>query len=379
MKTPRIAIVGGGPGGLMTARILSLHGVEAAVFEGEARSSARPQGWSLDMHPETGQYAIEMAGLGAEFKRIARYEDQETRVYDKQATLLFKDAEAGTGDRPEVDRAQLREMLLDSLPEGVVRWDHKLTATPLEVEDGQFELMFRNGVHERFDLVVGADGAWSRVRPLLSAAVPVYSGVSFIELGIDDVDARYPEIAALVGRGLMFALGDKKALIAHRDANAHVGFYAGVTVPEDWIESGALDLSSAEAMRAGLLEVFAGWSEDLLQLLHHCGEEAFPRRINALPVGHRWEHRRGVTLLGDAAHLMSPFSGQGANLAMRDGADLALALAAGGDWDAAVRGYEELMFDRAAEAAAGAQEGIEGAFSADGARDTAAQMQGHRE
>lgn len=363
MKTPSIAIVGGGLGGLTLARILHVHGVSATVFEGEALSSARPQGWSLDLHADTGQLAIERAGLTAEFQRVARYEDQESRVYDKHGTLRFADTDVSGKDRPEVDRGHLRQMLLESLPESTVRWGHALIAAEPE-DDGTFALLFKNGTRERFDFVIGADGAWSRVRPLVSDAQPVYSGVSFVEFGIDDADAQHPEIARMVGHGLMFALGDNKALIAHRNAHAHVGGYAGLRVPEDWADSG-LDQGSSSALRAGLLAQFQGWSPSLLALISESGDTLTPRRIYALPVGHRWEHRPGVTLLGDAAHLVSPFSGEGANLAMRDAADLALALTAE-DWSRAVQGYETEMFTRAEEAATQAGEAVGEVFSDDG-------------
>lgn len=353
---PTIAIVGGGPGGLILARILHVHGVSATVFEGEAFSSARSQGWSLDMHADTGQLALEQAGLTAEFKRVARYEDQESRVYDKHGALRFSDTDVFGKDRPEVDRGQLRQLLLDFLPDGVVRWDHALSTVEPQ-GDGKFTLVFKNGVRENFDFVVGADGAWSRVRPLLSDAKPIYSGVSFVEFGIDDADARHPEVAALVGRGLMFALGDGKALIAHRDADAHIGGYTGLRVPEDWAD-GVLN-------RGSLLTHFQGWSPRLLQLITESGNTLTPRRIYALPVGHRWEHRPGISLLGDAAHLMSPFSGEGANLAMRDAADLASALLQD-DWDTAVQEYETAMFARAEEAAGQAGEAVGEVFSDDG-------------
>jgi 2-polyprenyl-6-methoxyphenol hydroxylase-like FAD-dependent oxidoreductase len=380
MHTPRIAIVGAGPGGLTLARILHIHGIAAAVFEREAFSSVRPQGGSLDMHVESGQWAIECAGLGAEFKRIARYEDQETRIYDKHGKLRFLEDDVRGKDRPETDRGHLRQMLLDSLPAGVVRWNHELRAATLQ-ENGLCELVFRNGESESFDLVVGADGAWSRIRPLLSDVRPVYSGVTFFELGIDDVDARHPAIAQLVGRGLMFALGDGKALIGHRDANSHIGTYAALRVPENWKETAGIDWSSADAVRSSLAAHFSDWSAELLELIYRSGEQGekmTPRPIHALPAGHRWKHRRGVTLLGDAAHVMSPFGGDGANLAMQDAAELALALVGEADWKTAIPACEEKMFARAEESATGARDAIQEVFSEDGLEHMVRQMESHR-
>jgi 2-polyprenyl-6-methoxyphenol hydroxylase-like FAD-dependent oxidoreductase len=364
IHSPSIAIIGGGPAGLTLARILDLHGIEASVFERERHSATRPQGGSLDLHPESGQYALEQAGLTAEFKRVARYQDQEFRIYNKHGELLHLD-ESNAGDRPEIDRGQLRQILLDSLPEGRIRWDREISAIEPQ-NDGTFELVFKNGVNERFDLVVGADGAWSRTRPLLSDVRPIYSGVVFVELGIADADERHPQIARLVGHGMMFALGDSKAIIGHRDANAHIGIYAGFRAPEDWIVRGGVDLSSSEALKNSLLAHFEGWSENLLQIVRQCGDHHAPRAIYALPAGHRWQNRPGITLLGDAAHLMSPFSGEGANLAMLDAADLALALTSGSDWQASIEQFELKMFARAGEAAIGATQGIDETFSEQG-------------
>lgn len=320
------------------------------------------------MHVETGQFAIERCGLSAEFKRIARYEDQEVRIYDKHGKLAFVDADVSGKDRPEVDRGQLRQMLLDSVPAGAIRWGHALSEIEHDEAAEAFELVFRNGARERFDLVVGADGAWSRVRPLVSQVRPLYSGVMFVELSFADVDFSYPEIASLVGRGLMFALGDSKALIGHRDANAHVTIYAGMRIAENCLETGGIDLAA----------FFGDWSDGLLQLIYKPGggEKMTPRPIYVLPVGHRWQHRPGITLLGDAAHLMSPFSGEGANLAMRDAVDLALALGEQ-NWKTAVQGFEATMFARAEEAAAGAMDAINNVFSEDGLAHLLRLFEGH--
>jgi 2-polyprenyl-6-methoxyphenol hydroxylase-like FAD-dependent oxidoreductase len=286
------------------------------------------------------------------------------RLYDKHGAVLFENLD-NEGNRPEVDRGQLRQILLDSLPDGVIRWDHELN-TVVALPDNRFQLCFKNGVRENVDLVIGADGAWSRIRPLLSDVRPTYSGVSFFELHFQDVDRRHPEIAKLIGHGLTFALGDSKALIGHRDAGSHVGIYAGLRVPEDWVAQGGVDLSSSKSAKQSLADQFDGWSDSLLQTILRSDDHIAPRPIHALPVGHRWTHRPGLTLIGDAAHLMSPFSGEGANLAMLDATDLAHALASSLNWDAAIQQFEEKMFARAAIAAAGAKQGIDETFSDNG-------------
>ena len=372
MNVPKIGIVGGGPGGLVLACVLRRHGLEPVVFEREAHGAVRPQGGSLDMHADAGQYAIEAAGLTEAFRRIARWEDQESRVYGMDGVLQFLETDVAGKNRPEVDRGHLRQMLLDALPAGVVRWGHALRSARLV--GNACELTFAQGAVETFDLVVGADGTWSRLRALVSDAQPVYSGVTAFEYGIRDGDARHPAVATMVGRGLTFALGDCKALIGHRDANAHLGMYAALRVPHD---ADAARLGSDAASRQSLMDKFAGWAPTLLEWIE-AGDGPFAARpLWALPVGHRWQHRHGVTLLGDAAHVMSPFGGDGANLAMRDAAELAMALCEA-DWQGAVARYEEAMFARAQPCAAAAAGAVQEVFSAGALEHMVAMMRGHR-
>lgn len=361
---PSIAIVGGGPGGLTLARILHCHGWQATVFEREADPLARPQGGTLDIHEDSGQRALALAGLTDEFLRVARYEDQGARLLDMHGRVLYEETEAAGGNRPEVDRTALRAILLSSLPEGCVRWNSDCRAVR-EAGNDRWEIVLADGPAGSFDLVVGADGAWSRLRPLLSPYRPQYSGLTFIEFGIDDVDRRHPALARLVGRGKLDAEGAGKGLVVQRNGNAHLRGYAVFRVPVAWVER-SFDFSDPAAVRAELLRQFDGYAEGLLDLIRASNEHIVPRYIHALPVGHRWPHRRGITLLGDAAHLMSPFGGEGVNAAMLDAAELATRLVGGGDWDAAVAACEAHMFERIVEAAEGSAEAAATQLSHDG-------------
>lgn len=357
--TPSIAIVGGGPGGLMLARLLHLRGMSTTVFERDTHPDERPQGGSLDLHADTGQRAMQLAGLEAEFGAAARPEDQGDRLYDQHGVLLFD--RNGSGDnRPEIDRTVLRQILLDALPRETVRWGSKVEAVePTQSSGYQVQM---NGSPEHFDFVVGADGAWSRVRPLLTNAQPDYEGVTLVELGFDV--QRHPGVDVLVGGGKMFAAGDNRLLIAQRNGHGHIRGYAGWRLPE----KAARDLSRAapEQVRKTMQDVFSGWASPLLDLVQ-TGDFIAVRPLYALPVGHRWSSRSGLTLLGDAAHLMSPFAGEGVNLALADAADLAEALSSGRGW-AAVKAYEDAIIDRATPAAEGSAEGLRTSVSPNGAQ-----------
>ncbi|WP_438042173.1 FAD-dependent oxidoreductase [Sorangium sp. So ce128] len=343
-----ITIIGAGPGGLTLARVLHVHGIRATVYEADASAEARTQGGMLDIHDYNGQLALEAAGLFDEFRGIVHEGGEAMRLVDPRGTVLLDQPDDGSGVRPEVLRGDLRRILLDSLPPDTVRWGRKLTGARA-LGDGKHELTFADGSTVTTGLVVGADGAWSRIRPLLSDAKPEYVGTTYIETYLLDADARHYASAKLVGGGAFYALTPGKGIITHRETNGVLHTYVALTRPKAWIED--IDFTDPETARARVAAEFDGWAPALTALITDGETDPVPRMIHKLPAGHCWDRVPGVTLLGDAAHL-SPPDGEGANLAMVDGAELGKAIAAHpNDLEAALAEYEEAMFVRGAKAA----------------------------
>ncbi|MEU7148194.1 NAD(P)/FAD-dependent oxidoreductase [Streptomyces sp. NPDC045456] len=354
MHTP-VTIIGAGLGGLVLARVLHVHGIPAVVYEAEPSPTARSQGGLLDIHAHSGQPALEAAALTDEFRGIVLEGRQATRLLDRNGTVLFSKADDGTGTSPEVQRGDLRQILLDALPTGTVMWGHK-AAGVRALGEGRHEVAFADGSTVTTDLLVGADGAWSRVRPLLSDASPEYVGRSFVETCLHDADTRHPATAKAVGGGTLAAVDPDergKWLVAHREKDDTLRTYITLAKPQDWFAT--VDFTDTAAAAARIAQEYDGWAPELTALITGIDTAPVLRPLHALPVGHRWDRIPGVTLLGDAAHL-SPPDGEGANLAMQDAAELGTALAAHPDAiETALTTYEQALFPRSATAAAASE------------------------
>lgn len=365
--TPSISIIGAGLGGLTLARVLHLHGIAATVYEAEPSADSRPQGGMLDIHDYNGQLAIRSAGLEHEFRALILEGRQAMRVLERDGTVLLDQFDDGSGGRPEVQRGELRQMLLDSLPPGTVQWGRKLRAVRV-LGDGFHALDFAYGSSTVSGLLVGADGAWSRVRPLLSNALPTYTGSAYIETWLYDADVRHPACAAIVGGGSMGVPAQGKTIMAHRERGATLHAYIILERPEAWFK--AIDFTDADSSKKRLVQEFDGWAPALVALIADSDTAPLYRPLFALPDDHRWARVPGVTLLGDAAHLAMP-NGEGANLAMQDGAQLGQLIAAHPDnLDTALAMFEQAMFVRS-EAAARNGAALQAVFSGD---DGAARM-----
>ncbi|RAJ47155.1 2-polyprenyl-6-methoxyphenol hydroxylase-like FAD-dependent oxidoreductase [Kitasatospora sp. SolWspMP-SS2h] len=354
MNTPAhtpVTIVGAGLGGLLLARVLHVHGIPAEVYEAETSPTARAQGGMLDIHPDNGQPALAAAGLTEQFRALVLPGREAARALTPDGAVLLDQPDDGTGRRPEVQRGDLRDLLLSALPAGTVHWGRKAVDVRA-LGDGRHRVGFADGSAVTTDLLVGADGAWSKVRPLLSDARPAYTGTSFVETYLHDADTAHPATARAVGGGAMFALVPGRGIQAHREAGGVLHTYVALRRPLEWFA--AVDFTDPAAAGARIAAEFPGWAPELTALITEGATPPVLRPLHTLPADHRWERVPGVTLIGDAAHLMIP-SGEGANLAMYDAARLGQLLAAHpGDPETALAAHEAEMFARSAAEAADA-------------------------
>ena len=172
MKTP-IVILGAGPGGLALGRLLELAEIPFIIFERDesAVGTAARQGGTLDIHADSGQIALQEAGLMDQFKAIARY-DVPITIADKKGKIYVSLGDEVTDQsKPEIDRKDLRTLLLESISATRVHWGCQVREVQRDA-DGTMSVRFVNGrVESGFRLVVGADGARSEARSLVYSPV----------------------------------------------------------------------------------------------------------------------------------------------------------------------------------------------------------------
>ena len=316
--------------------------------------------------------ALREADLLGELKKNYRPGADKKLIVNERAEIFYSDhetaPEADFGSehfRPEIDRGPLRQMLLESLQPETVTWDCHFVA--LEKRDAGWLLHFKNGSSAYADVVVAADGANSKIRPYLTDIKAFYSGITMLEGTVDDAEKAAPQLYKLLGGGKLMAFGNAKNLLMGTKGNGDLTFYASFVTGENWAAESGLDFLDKAQMLAWFKTEYAEWSEVWHELLENAAPPFIPRPIYCMPLNQNWAAQSNLTLLGDAAHVMPPFAGEGANMAMRDALELSRCLCDEnfGDVRTAIAFYENQMRERAAKAAQESLENGERMHSAD--------------
>lgn len=358
LQHQRVAIIGGGPGGLTLARLLQQQGIEVTVYERDATPQARPQGSPLDLHHDTGLKALAAAGLLAEFKQRYRPGADKMRIVNSQLEIVSDDhAEPVTLDfgdahfRPEIDRGPLRDLLVASLRAGTVVWDARFMA--MQPAGTGWEIEFEKGSPVYADVVIAADGANSKVRKQLTDAQPVYGGTTFLEGNIPQAQQQVPALWQLVQGGSLFALENGQMISFLAKGDGSLIFWIWLKKPEDWLTTSGIDFASRAAVASWFEQEFGTWSPQWRELFASEALTMVPRRAYYFPQDQPWPSQPNLTMLGDAAHRMPP-NGEGVNQAMADALDLAEALSSScyNTSGQAIAAFEQKMGERVANVAA---------------------------
>ncbi|BAV04963.1 monooxygenase [Filimonas lacunae] len=348
-----MAIIGGGPAGLTLGRLLQRQGVQVKVYERDVNRYVRQQGSTLDLHYDTGLKAMEAAGLMEEFKKLYRPGADKSVIVDSQMQVLLSGEEENRtfGDplfRPEIDRGPLRDMLIAALPEESIVWDARFVEMAPSGEG--WNLQFENGISVYADLVIAADGANSKVRKYITTIPPVYSGVTDLEGYIENAAVNAPRLWQLVNGGSLFALGGGKTVKFITKGDGTLLFLIGWKAPENWLEQSGLDVTDKQAVAAWFAKEFADWSPEWSELFASDALTIAPRPWYHFPVNQHWPSLPNLTIIGDAAHRVPAYGGEGANQALADTVDLyeSLCVEKHDTMQQAIAGYEAKMLQRMA-------------------------------
>ncbi|WP_439556883.1 FAD-dependent oxidoreductase [Dyadobacter sp.] len=344
-----IAIVGGGPGGLTLARLLQTRGARVKVYERDINKDVRVQGATLDLHQESGLAALREAGLLDAFFANYRPDAGKLRVTDQYAHIQFDDhtSESLTEDRPEIDRGPLRRLLIDSLSDDTIVWDSHFLS--MDKSGAGWLMHFKNGTSSYVDIVIAADGANSRIRSYITDIQPIYSGITIVEGNVYNAEKNAPRLHQLTKGGKVFAFGNQQSLILSAKGDGSLSFYTGCNSPEHWVKESGIDFGNKQEVLQWFKEAFSSW-DGIWQELFESDELWFvPRPQYHYPTDQQWEPLANLTMIGDAAHRMPPYAGEGVNMAMQDALELAAHLASDSysTVKEAIAAFEQQMCKRA--------------------------------
>jgi 2-polyprenyl-6-methoxyphenol hydroxylase-like FAD-dependent oxidoreductase len=349
LQNKKVAIIGGGPVGLTMAKLLQQKGVDATVYERDENALTRISGGTLDLHQGSGQHALKQAGL------LERYYEMSIpmgrTIADEQGKILFskKPMHEEQHDNPEINRTDLRLLLLDSLSAGTVVWDRKFTG--LEEYNGRWRLQFENNEYASADLVIAANGGMSKARKYVTNAEIEYTGTLMIQGEVPQAEITCPGFHQLCNDNILMAASKGNLLVANPKNGNMLSYNAIFKKPDNW--GTGLNFEDTDSITGFLLNKFSDWDKRYKQLFRATSSYILwvTRKIS---LDTPWKSNRHlpITLIGDAAHIMPPFAGQGVNTGLMDALILSNNLTNGQyeTIEAAIADYEQQMFIYANEA-----------------------------
>ncbi len=348
-RTPKVAIVGGGLGGLAACLAFHRRGIEAVVHE--QTPELGEIGAGLNLSPNALK-ALRALGVEDEVLAVAaRPPDQVIRSW-RSGRVIARQRRGGDVARRfgaifvSMHRADLLNVLARPLPESRIRLDAQCIG--VETRGDVAAARFADGSEIEADIVIGADGLHSAVRDSLFGVIaPTFTGcicwrgmvpaeaVAHLEYG-RDMTAWWGPHGHIVHYPVR--RGELVNFVAHLDSDAWT--------EESW---------TYECDRGELMEAYARWNGDLLRLIESSARYYKWALYDRDPL-ERWGDGR-ITLLGDSAHPMLPYLGQGACMAIEDACILAEAVArAPAQPEEALRDYERLRQPRATRAQLGSRQ-----------------------
>lgn len=357
-----IAIVGGGPGGLMLGLLLQRQGFSFTIYERGYQNMHSDRGGSLDIHDDSGQLPLKEAGIFENFRKHARYEGEDTRIVNKDGEILYDEDAEGEGNRPEIDRGKLCDIIMEQIHPENIKYGFKFEKL-IQRDNGEVELVFENGTTVMTDLVIGADGAFSQIRSHLTNAKPEYTGISMIEMNSDENE--HPDLLKFNKNGKLIGLGGDQAILGQRNGDGRIMAYISFKTKYEKLDE--YRKLSLDALKERLLAEYSDWDSELQNYIAYSYDDIKFRRIYKLPIGLTWATQPNITIIGDAAHLMSPFAGEGVNMALYDAYILAESFKNFNNLTEVLKVYEQQMFEITKIHAKESQDNLEIFFSENGA------------